>query len=112
MAAESVVNYVRTNYNGCLKDRSFATNITENAVEAPKVWVVIFNNEDEAIEQEYEFCKEGGWDSMLDVTLKGNVLYITDSKLAKKVVTEWFGDKAVDRGLSTWLYGRHFLQKE
>ena len=94
MAAESVVNYVRMNYNGCLKDRSFATNITENAVEAPKVWVVIFNNEDEAIEQEYEFCKEGGWDSMLDVTLKGNVLYITDSKLAKKVVTEWFGDKA------------------
>lgn len=50
MAAESIVNYVRIKYPDCLKDRSFATNITESELnEEKKVKGIIgFRSEDAA----------------------------------------------------------------
>lgn len=60
----------------------------------PKVWVITFGSEEEAAEEEYLFSKEGGWDSVFDVTLNGKCIYIPDSEKASKIVPEWFGDKA------------------
>ena len=94
--AESIVNYARIKYPDALKDRSSnAFSITENLKkDKPKVWVVTFNNEDEAAEEEYIFAKEGGYDSMFDIELKGNIILIEDTPKSRKFVPEWFGDRA------------------
>lgn len=92
MAAESVVNYVRINYSNCLKDRSYATNITEST-EEKDVLVITFENEEIANEEEYQFANEGGWDSQFDIGRKDNKIYVEYTDLSEKVTKEWYGDK-------------------
>lgn len=92
--AESIVNYARIKYPDALKDRaSNAFSITES-IKSPKVWVVTFNNGDEAAEEEYLLAKEGGYDSMFDIELKGNTILIEYTPKSRKFVPEWFGDRA------------------
>ena len=81
-----------------MKDRSYVTrydeslNIFNNVTQ--KLWAITFNSDTEANEEYYYFADDGGWDSVLDMRLKGNTIYVVDSKQAQKVVNEWFGDKA------------------
>ena len=93
MAAESVVNYVRINYSNCLKDRSYATSITESTDENEQVLVITFDSEDTANEEEYLFANDGGWASQFNIGREGNKIYVEYNKLSDKVTKEWYKDK-------------------
>lgn len=111
MAAESIVNYVRINYSNCLKDRSYATNITEST-EEKDVLVITFENEETANEEEYQFANEGGWDSQFDIGRKDNKIYVEYTDLSEKVTKEWYGDKVQLEKIPIETYNEIFYTSE
>ena len=92
MCAESIVNYARIKYPEALKNReSNAFNITE-ATDS-QVYVVTFETEDEASEQEYELRDNCG--SIVDTALDGNKVYIIpNNRAGLTIIKDWFGDNA------------------
>lgn len=92
MCAESIVNYARIKYPEALKNReSNAFNITESA--DSQVYVVTFETEDEASEQEYELRDNCG--SIVDTALDGNKVYIIpNNRAGLTIIKDWFGDNA------------------
>lgn len=111
MAAESIVNYVRINYSNCLKDRSYATNITEST-EEKDVLVITFEDEETANEEEYQFANEGGWDSQFDIGRKDNKIYVEYTDLSEKVTKEWYGDKVQVEKIPIETYNEIFYTSE
>lgn len=92
MCAESIVNYARIKYPDALKNReSNAFNITESS--NSQVYVVTFETEDEASEQEYELRDNCG--SIVDTALDGNKVYIIpNNRAGLTIIKEWFGENA------------------
>ncbi|MEE3309718.1 hypothetical protein, partial [Sharpea azabuensis] len=92
MCAESIVNYARIKYPDALKNReSNAFNITEST--DSQVYVVTFETEDEASEQEYELRDNCG--SIVDTALDGNKVYIIpNNRAGLTIIKEWFGENA------------------
>lgn len=92
MCAESIVNYARIKYPDALKNReSNAFNITESS--NSQVYVVTFETEDEASEQEYELRDNCG--SIVDTALDGNKVYIIpNNRAGLTIIKDWFGDNA------------------
>ena len=93
MCAESIVNYARINYPDALKNReSNAFNITESS--NSQVYVVTFETEDEASEQEYELRDNCG--SIVDTALDGNKVYIIpNNRAGLTIIKDWFGENAI-----------------
>ena len=92
MCAESIVNYARIKYPEALKNReSNAFNITES--NESQVYVVTFETEDEASEQEYELRDNCG--SIVDTALDGNKVYIIpNNRAGLTIIKDWFGENA------------------
>ena len=92
MCAESIVNYARIKYPDALKNReSNAFNITEST--DTQVYVVTFETEDEASEQEYEL--RDGCGSIVDTALDGNKVYIIpNNRAGLTIIKDWFGENA------------------
>lgn len=92
MCAESIVNYARIKYPEALKNReSNAFNITESS--DSQVYVVTFETEDEASEQEYELRDNCG--SIVDTALDGNKVYIIpNNRAGLTIIKDWFGENA------------------
>ena len=92
MCAESIVNYARIKYPEALKNReSNAFNITEST--DTQVYVVTFETEDEASEQEYEL--RDGCGSIVDTALDGNKVYIIpNNRAGLTIIKDWFGENA------------------
>lgn len=93
MCAESIVNYARIKYPEALKNReSNSFNITESSDK--QVYVVTFETEDEANEQEYEL--RDGCGSIVDTALDGNKVYIIpNNRAGLTIIKDWFGDNAI-----------------
>ena len=93
MCAESIVNYARIKYPDALKNReSNAFNITESS--NSQVYVVTFETEDEASEQEYEL--RDGCGSIVDTALDGNKVYIIpNNRAGLTIIKDWFGENAI-----------------
>lgn len=92
VAAESIVNYARINYPSAVKPReSNAFNITEK-YEPAKVYIVEFETEDDARENEFEMRDNCG--SMVDTAILGTKLYLLPTeKGGETIINDWYGDK-------------------